>query len=58
MQQLLELTNYLNLPAVQLRLGDKILQEGETNYLALYPTPKWFTNNPKKIDQVLTYLSG
>ena len=55
MQQLLELTNYLNLPAVQLRLGDKIRQEGETNYLALYPTPKWFTNNPKKIDQVLIW---
>ena len=53
MQQLLELTNYLNLPAVQLRLGDKIRQEGETNYLALYPTPKWFVNNQKKIDQVL-----
>ena len=55
MQQLLELTNYLNLPAVQLRLGDKIRQEGETNYLALYPTPKWFTNNQKKIDQVLIW---
>ena len=55
MQQLLELTNYLNLPAVQLRLGDKIRQEGETNYLALYPTPKWFTNSPKKIDQVLIW---
>mgnify|MGYP001187110333 FL=1 len=55
MEQLLELTNYLNLPAVQLRLGDKILQEGETNYLALYPTPKWFVNNPKKIDQVLIW---
>ena len=55
MQQLLELTNYLNLPDVQLRLVDKILQEGETNYLALYPTPKWFTNNPKKIDQVLIW---
>ena len=55
MQQLLELTNYLNLPAVQLRLGDKIRQEGETNYLALYPTPKWFANNPKKIDQVLIW---
>jgi soluble lytic murein transglycosylase len=55
MQQLLELTNYLNLPAVQLRLGDKMLQEGKTNYLALYPTPKWFVNNPKKIDQVLIW---
>ena len=55
MQQLLELTNYLNLPAVQLRLGDKIRQEGETSYLALYPTPKWFTNNQKKIDQVLIW---
>ena len=55
MQQLLELTNYLNLPAVQLRLGDKIRQEGETNYLALYPTPKWFVNNQKKIDQVLIW---
>ena len=55
MQQLLELTNYLNLPAVQLRLGDKTRQEGETSYLALYPTPKWFTNNPKKIDQVLIW---
>jgi soluble lytic murein transglycosylase len=55
MPQLLELTNYLNLPAVQLRLGDKLLQEDETNYLALYPSPKWFENNPKKIDKVLIW---
>ena len=54
-QQLLELTNYLNLPAVQLRLGDKILQKGETNYLALYPSPKWFNNIPKKIDEVIIW---
>ena len=54
-KQLLELTNYLNLPAVQLRLGDKILQKGETNYLALYPSPKWFSNIPKKIDEVIIW---
>ena len=36
-------------------MGDKILQKGETNYLALYPSPKWFSNIPKKIDEVIIW---
>ena len=53
--ELLELTNYLNLPAVQLRLGDKLFQAGEINYLALYPSPKWFDNIPRKIDEIFLW---
>ena len=53
--ELLELTNYLNLPAVQLRLGDKLFQKGELSYLALYPSPQWFNNQEKKIDEVLLW---
>jgi len=53
--ELLELTNYLNLPAVQLRLGDKLFQKGELSYLALYPSPQWFNNLEKKIDEVMLW---
>jgi len=53
--ELLELTNYLNLPAVQLRLGDKLFQQGDLSYLALYPSPQWFNNQEKKIDEVLLW---
>ncbi|HIG09360.1 MAG TPA: hypothetical protein EYQ51_06345 [Alphaproteobacteria bacterium] len=53
--ELLELTNYLNLPAVQLRLGDKLFQTGAVNYLALYPSPKWFRTKLKKIDEVFLW---
>jgi len=53
--ELLELTNYLNLPAVQLRLGDKLFQAGDTNYLALYPSPNWVKNKPQKIDEVFIW---
>jgi len=53
--ELLELTNYLNLPAVQLRLGDKLFQKGDMSYLALYPSPKWINNQEKKIDEVLLW---
>jgi len=53
--ELLELTNYLNLPAVQLRLGDKLFQKGEMSYLALFPSPQWFKNQEKKIDEVLLW---
>ncbi|RCL81299.1 MAG: lytic transglycosylase domain-containing protein [Alphaproteobacteria bacterium] len=53
--ELLELTNYLNLPAVQLRLGDKLFQKGDLSYLALYPSPQWINNQDKKIDEVLLW---
>jgi len=53
--ELLELTNYLNLPAVQLRLGDKLFQTGAVNYLALYPSPEWFRTKLKKIDEVFLW---
>ena len=53
--ELIELTNYLNLPAVQLRLGDKLFQKGELSYLALYPSPNWFDKQEKKIDEVLLW---
>jgi hypothetical protein len=53
--ELLELTNYLNLPAVQFRLGDKLFQQGDLSYLALYPSPQWFNNQEKKIDEVLLW---
>jgi soluble lytic murein transglycosylase-like protein len=53
--ELLELTNYLNLPAVQLRLGDKLFQKGDMSYLALYPSPQWINNQEKKIDEVLLW---
>ncbi len=53
--ELLELTNYLNLPAVQLRLGDKLFQTGAVNYSALYPSPKWFRTKLKKIDEVFLW---
>ncbi|MDG2000766.1 MAG: lytic transglycosylase domain-containing protein [Alphaproteobacteria bacterium] len=53
--ELLELTNYLNLPAVQLRLGDKLFQKGDMSYLALYPSPQWINNKEKKIDEVLLW---
>ena len=53
--ELLELTNYLNLPAVQLRLGDKLFQKGDLSYLALYPSPQWFNKQEKKIDEVLLW---
>ena len=53
--ELLELTNYLNLPAVQLRLGDKLFQTGAVNYSALYPSPKWFKTKLKKIDEVFLW---
>jgi len=53
--ELLELTNYLNLPAVQLRLGDKLFQKGDLNFLALYPSPQWFNNQDKKIDKALLW---
>ena len=53
--ELLELTNYLNLPAVQLRLGDKLFQKGDLSYLALYPSPRWINNQDKKIDEVLLW---
>ena len=53
--ELIELTNYLNLPAVQLRLGDKLFQKGEMSYLALFPSPQWFKNQERKIDEVLLW---
>ena len=53
--ELLELTNYLNLPAVQLRLGDKLFQKGDLSYLALYPSPQWINHQEKKIDEVLLW---
>ena len=53
--ELLELSNYLNLPAVQLRLGDKLFQKGDLSYLALYPSPQWINNQDKKIDEVLLW---
>jgi soluble lytic murein transglycosylase len=53
--ELLELTNYLNLPAAQLRLGDKLYQQDEISYLALYPSPLWVNNQEKKIDEVLLW---
>ena len=40
LEKLLELTNYLNVPAVQLRLGDKLSQSGIKNYTALFF--QWF----------------
>jgi len=53
--ELIELTNYLNLPAVQLRLGDKLFQKGEMSYLGLFPSPQWFKNQERKIDEVLLW---
>ena len=53
--ELIELTNYLNLPAVELRLGDKLFQKGEMSYLGLFPSPQWFKNQERKIDEVLLW---
>ena len=53
--ELIELTNYLNLPAVQVRLGDKLFQKGEMSYLGLFPSPQWFKNQERKIDEVLLW---
>ena len=53
--ELIELTNYLNLPAVQLRLGDKLFQKGEMSYLGLFPSPQWFKSQERKIDEVLLW---
>lgn len=43
------------MPAVQLRLGDKLFQKGDLSYLALYPSPQWINNQDKKIDEVLLW---
>ena len=50
LEELVEITEYLNLPAVQMRLGDKLSQNGKNNYMALYPSPNWITKENLKID--------
>ena len=32
LHEFLELTNFLNLPAVQIRIGDKLQQKGDKSY--------------------------
>ena len=53
---LVELAEYLNLPAVQLRLGDKLLDKRKEKYnVALYPDPQWIPLNGLKIDRALLW---
>ena len=53
---LVELAEYLGLPAVQLRLGDKISGKTPTKYnVALYPAPQWIPKDGLKIDRALLW---
>ena len=53
---LVELAHYLKLPAVQLRLGDKLEEQTSKNYnLALYPDPQWVSENSLKVDRALLW---
>jgi len=55
LEKLLEVTEYLNLPAVQMRLGDKLSQRGKNNYMALYPSPNWIAKENLKIDEAFLW---
>ena len=52
---MLELTNFLSLPAVQIRIGDKLEQRGKKSYVALYPKPNWLSSNDLIIDEALLW---
>ena len=53
---LVELAEYLGLPAVQLRLGDKISGKTQTKYnVGLYPAPQWVPKDGLKIDRALLW---
>ena len=55
LEEMLELTNFLSLPAVQIRIGDKLEQRGKKSYVALYPKPNWLSSNDLIIDEALLW---
>ena len=53
---LVELAHYLKLPAVQLRLGDKLEEQTSKIYnLDLYPDPQWVSENSLIVDRALLW---
>ena len=55
LHEFLELTNFLNLPAVQIRIGDKLQQKGDKSYTALYPKPNWFSQKDLIVDEAFLW---
>ena len=55
LHEMIELTNFLNLPAVQIRIGDKLEQKGKKVILALYPKPNWLSSNDLIIDEAFLW---
>ena len=55
LEELIELAENLNLPAVQMRLGDKLSQKGRKEFVALYPSPNWINKENLNIDKAFLW---
>tara|TARA_B100000686_G_scaffold111963_1_gene119458 strand:- start:646 stop:2346 length:1701 start_codon:yes stop_codon:yes gene_type:complete len=55
LEELIELADNLNLPAVQIRLGDKLSQKENKEYMALYPSPNWIDKENLFVDEAFLW---
>jgi len=55
LEEMIELAENLNLPAVQMRLGDKLSQKVRKEFMALYPSPDWINKENLNIDEAFLW---